>query len=360
MSEKNQEKATVIITGVCGLLGTAIAEKLAQQYYVVGLDKLDSPSPGSWHRYFQVDLTSDEHVRHGLEQVREAFGPRVASVIHLAAYYSFTGEPSALYERVTIQGTERLLRELQNFQVEQFLFSSTLLVHAPTEPGRKITEESPVEAKWAYPQSKEETEAVIRARHGNIPFVIARIAGVYDEECHSIPIAHQIQRIYERQMTAHFYPGSLDCGQAFVHRQDLVEAVFCMVEQRSALPPEEIFLIGEDHTFSYGELQRRFGELIHGKAWATSQIPKPLAKTGAWLQDKTGTGDSFIKPWMIDMADDHYELDISHARRTLGWEPQHSLAATLPAMVETLKADPVGWYQKNKLELPPALRRKAG
>src|SRR3546814_11352706 len=52
---------------------------------------------------------------------------------------------------------------------------------------------------------------------------------------------------------------------------------------------------------------------------------------------------------MVDISDDHYELDISRARSLLGWEPKHSLRDTLPRMVEALKADPFGWYRANKL-----------
>jgi nucleoside-diphosphate-sugar epimerase len=112
-------------------------------------------------------------------------------------------------------------------------------------------------------------------------------------------------------------------------------------------------LLGEPETLSYDELQRTLGQLIHGEEWKTRQVPKAVAKTGAWLQDKLSAGEeSFIKPWMIDLADDHYALDISRARALLGWEPKHSLRATLPKMVAALKADPPGWYKANKLELP--------
>src|SRR5438105_15324928 len=52
---------------------------------------------------------------------------------------------------------------------------------------------------------------------------------------------------------------------------------------------------------------------------------------------------------MIDIADDHYALDITRARTLLGWEPRHSLRETLPTMIAALKADPVGWYRANKL-----------
>lgn len=355
------EKDVVLITGACGLLGTAITRRLSERYRVVGFDIVDSPPPVPFSAYHKVDLTSDESVDKGLDCLRRDFGERIASVIHLAAYYSFSGEPSPLYEKVTIRGTERLLKKLQEFAVEQFVFSSTMLVHAPSpQPGDKIDEESPLEPKWDYPRSKSETEEIIWREHGDIPFVLARIAGVYDSRCHSIPIAHQIQRIYEEQMTGRVYPGDLSKGQAFVHLEDLTEAIFRLIERRKQLPPEEVLLIGEDKTLGYGDLQEKLGELIHGKKWQTRKIPKPVAKTGAWVEEKIPGHDPFIKPWMVDLADDHYELDISRARKALGWEPKHSLEETLHEMIAALKEDPVGWYKENKLEMPGKLKRKAG
>ena len=56
---------------------------------------------------------------------------------------------------------------------------------------------------------------------------------------------------------------------------------------------------------------------------------------------------------MIDRAADHYELDISRARRLLGWEPKRSLRDALPKMVAALKQDPAGWYAAHKLGSPP-------
>ena len=43
---------------------------------------------------------------------------------------------------------------------------------------------------------------------------------------------------------------------------------------------------------------------------------------------------------MVDIADDHYAVDITRARKLLGWEPQHSLRDTLPKIITALKADP--------------------
>jgi nucleoside-diphosphate-sugar epimerase len=263
-----------------------------------------------------------------------------------------------------VRGTERLLEELEAFEVEQFVFSSTMLVHAPSEHHRKIDEKAPVKPKWAYPESKVRAERSIRTLHGKIPFVLLRIAGVYDDRCHSVPIAHQIERIHERHLTSHLYPGDLARGQAFVHLNDLVDAIALTVDKRATLPPDLTLLIGEPETLSYGSLQEALGCLIHGEEWKTTTIPKPAAKAGAWLQEKAaklpgvsgmpGIEEPFIKPWMVNLADDHYELDIGRARSQLNWEPKHRLRDTLPRMIEVLKRDPESFYRENKLSEPIA------
>ena len=82
-----------------------------------------------------------------MDELRKRFGSRFVSVIHFSGYYDFTGEPNALYEEVNVQGTRRLLQALQDFEVEQFVYASTMLVHAPTEPGVPITEDWPLKPK---------------------------------------------------------------------------------------------------------------------------------------------------------------------------------------------------------------------
>jgi nucleoside-diphosphate-sugar epimerase len=285
-------------------------------------------------------------------------------VIHLAAYYDFFGAPSPKYDEITVSGTGRLLRGLRElgFTVEQFAFSSTMLVHKPAEPGQLITEDWPLEPTWAYPASKVRTEQLIRAERGEIPAVLLRIAGVYDDLCLSIPLANQIQRIYERDLTSRLYSGATSHGQAFLHIDDLVDAIELTVERRAEPPPELPMLLGEPATLSYDEPQHTIARLIHGEGWETIEIPAPLApvaKAGAWVLDHVPGQEAFIKPWMIDRANDHYALDITRARALLAWEPKWSLRETLPKVVAALQADPLGWYRENDLEPPAWLRERS-
>ncbi len=343
------QQEVVIVTGSTGFIGSGWINKLAGRFALVGFDKIASRAPPPAAECVCIDLTSEEAMAGAFERVRLAYGGRIASVVHLAAYYDLSGEPSPLYEQITVRGTEKLLDQLQAFEVEQFIFASTMLVHAPSAPGQRINEGSPIDPRWPYPLSKVETEALIRDKHGDIPIVLARLAGVYDDRSHAAFLSQQIARINERQLLSHLYPGDIRRGQASVHLDDLTEAFARLIEKRRELPRELVLLIGEPETLSYDEVQRFVGKLLHGKEWETREIPKSLAKTGAWLEEEILDEEPFVKPWMVDFADDHYALDITRVRSLLGWELRHSLRESLPKIIGAMKSDPAGWYRANKL-----------
>jgi nucleoside-diphosphate-sugar epimerase len=342
---------TLIITGSSGLIGSAFLDRVGEGYAGMGFDrKGPSHPPSKTTQVISCDLSSDESVYAALDKVRRLGHKRIASILHLAAYYSFASESSPLYEQVTVRGTQRLLHGLRDFEVEQFIFASTMLVHAPCEPEERINEDWPLEPKWDYPKSKVAAEQLILRERGDLPVVLMRIGAVYDDRCHSIPLTQQIKRIYEKQFISHIFSGDISHGVAFVHMEDMVEALVLAVEHRRELPQITTLLIGESETLSYDELQRAISRQLHGKEWKTYHIPKPLAKLGCWLQSLLPGADPFLKPWMIDLSDDHYTFDISRARALLGWEPRHSLRKSLPKIIDELKFDPVGWYEGNNLK----------
>ncbi len=350
----NDMSGLILITGSNGRIGSALMKRLTGKYgQVIGFDQnAPTPPPPDCVR-IPVDIGSDESVKEGLTILKAHHGSKIAAVVHLAAYYDFLGDENPKYDEITVKGTGRLLHGLQeNFEVGQFIFSSTMLVHAPNEPGAVLTEDSPIGPTWAYPESKVRTEALIRAKHGNIPVAILRLAGVYDDDCHSPPLANQIQRIYERQLASHLYSGETSHRQSFLHMDDLVDAIEAVVVRRTKLPPVSTMLIGEAEALTYDELQKGFIELIHGTSWETYSVPSLIAKVGAWAEGLLPGAAPFIKPWMVDRAEDDYIIDIGHALSLLGWAPKRGLRETMPKMVAALKADPTGWYRENELELP--------
>lgn len=353
----------IVMTGAAGNLGRSIAAALLDRYRVVGIDKAAEPAD---FPILKADLTSDASTQEALEEIRGGHGARIASMLHLAAYFDFTGEEHPLYRKLNVEGTRRLIEALDPFDIEQFVLAGTMLVHAPARPGERIDEDSPIGPQWAYPRSKAAAERVVREHAGAIPTVLLRLAGVYDEETVVPTLAHQIARIRERDFQSHLYPGDPRAGQAMLHREDMIDAFRRTVDRRAEIPPGTAILIGEPDAPSYEELQDEIGCLIHGREhWATLRVPKPLAAAGAWAQEKLEPiipdsidkgEEPFVKPFMVRMADDHYALDISRARLLLGWEPRHRLRDELPAIIEALRRDPAGWYRRNDVPLPEDLR----
>lgn len=359
MSEADQTtKPLLLITGAAGNLGRSLTEAFADEFRVVGLDR-SAGSDGP--EIVEIDITDPQSVEAALAEIAEDHGRTIAAVIHLIAFFDFTGEDNPLYEEVNVEGTRNLLHALAAFEVERFVYASTILVHRPAEPGERIDEETPLDPRWAYPESKKAAEDVIRTE-ASMPYAILRLAGIYDEESSVPTLAHQIARIHERRMKSHLYAGPLDVGQSMLHRDDMIDAIKRTVERRRELPRRTELLIGEPEAIGYGDLQDRIGELLHGtEDWRTIRIPAPVAKAGAFVEDKLeplipdaidGGEEPFIKPFMIDMAGDHYALDVSKARELLGWRPRHRLEDELPAMIARLKRDPAAWYEANGMTPP--------
>jgi len=353
-----KDKKVMLITGASGRIGKNCVHRFADEYQVVGFDRHEHKHEKDMV-HINMDISSDESVKDALNQVRNRFGNDIGPVIHLAAYYTFSDQKADLYDAITVQGTRRMLEGLHEFNsVDQFMFSSTLLVHKPCEVGQTINENSPIDPKWDYPKSKVKTEKVINDLHGDIPAVVMRIAGCYDDLCHSIPIAHNIQRIYQHEVDAHLYPGNVTHGNPFLHLEDLTDAIQLAITKRNELPNPFVVIIGEDKTMSYADLQNAISEILEHKDYHVYRVPKWLAKDGAWVENRLPFfNDNFIQPWMIDMADDHYALDISCAEKHLGWRPKHYIGTSLPVMMELLKTDPVQWYEENGLVMPKHLRK---
>jgi len=356
---RHAAQPVILITGSEGLIGDAIVNWEYPNYDIASFDIARPHKRPEVQDFIDCDLTSDESVNRALETLRERHGNKIASVVHLAAYYDFSGKPSPLYRKLTVEGTRRLLHGLQSFEVDQFVFSSTHIVMKPAENDEMITEASPVGAEWDYPKSKLATEKIIREERGAIPAVILRIGGVYNEDGHTVPIAQQIARIYEKRFESYFFPGNPSAAQAFVHLDDLVDLVHKVIESRHQLGPYEVLLVAEPDQVSYDDLQDIIGKEIHGAEWPTIQIPKLVAKAGAWTLDKlSGDDDSFIKPWMIDRADDHYPVSSERARELLGWVPKHRLRDTIPGMVRRLRENPQRWYELNGMSVPEEMKAK--
>lgn len=69
----------VLITGSSGHIGSAVIERLAGRYTLVGLDRPGPPNPDDPAHCIPFDITSEDSVASAISEVREKFGPAVAA-----------------------------------------------------------------------------------------------------------------------------------------------------------------------------------------------------------------------------------------------------------------------------------------
>ena len=104
------ERPVVLLTGSSGLIASAVSQRLLEHYTLVRFDREVGGDPPRGVECITADVSDQSSLAHALDELRAKHGTQLASVVHLAAYYDFSGEKSEKYDQVTIGGTERLPR----------------------------------------------------------------------------------------------------------------------------------------------------------------------------------------------------------------------------------------------------------
>ena len=107
------EKQNILVTGCSGRLGNAIFKNFSDEFHVIGLDISKPEEVEELKDYFYMDIGSKNSVQNVMRHIKETYGDRIVSVIHLTAHYSFSQQDWELYKKITIDGTKRLLNALK-------------------------------------------------------------------------------------------------------------------------------------------------------------------------------------------------------------------------------------------------------
>lgn len=168
---------TVLVTGVEGLIGHAVAARLlAAGLRPVGIDRRIADAAGLGIPVVEADL-GDLHALYG---TLAAHG--CGAVVHCGAISGpmlARGDPAGLM-RTNVVGTLGVLEAARRLGLRRAVVCSSLMVYGPND-GSALGEDSPLRASDTYGASKVAAEAVVRAyaaEHG-VDAVMARLAWVY-------------------------------------------------------------------------------------------------------------------------------------------------------------------------------------
>ncbi len=354
----------VIVTGATGFLGGQLVRQLRKEYRIVAIgrrDPVEAGAPtGPGIQWFRVDIGDRPRLEEAFAAIRESGGAHL--LLHLAAYYDFTGQDNPEYRRTNVEGTRNLLELAIPLELRAFIFTSSVAACPFPPPGSAVTESTPPEAPVPYARSKREGEELMRRYAGRVRTCIVRPAAIFSEWCEYEPLDQFLRTWCSRRWNARILAGTGRSAIPFLHVMDLLSFFLRVVEKLDDLDPAEVLMASPDGATSHLELFREATRARFGEPRRPIFITPRLARTGIRLREVLGrlTGRMpFERSWMVEYIDRELRVDASRTRRRLDWAPNPSLEIRrwIPAMVENLQAHPSEWRRRNRRRGSRPVRR---
>ncbi len=357
----------LVITGAAGFLGRRLIEALAGRWRIEAID-LEPPAGGPlvqrdgvrWHT---LDVADRAGLTRLFDQLRADGG--AAALLHLAAYYDFTGDEHAEYQRTNVEGTRTLLEACDGLGLERFIYASSVAACEFPRPGRALDEQSPPDGRHVYARSKSAGEALVRAAQARFPTAIVRFAAMFSDWCEYAPLWIFIETWLSGRWNSHILGGRGESAVPYLHVRDAIVFLSRVLEKRRELGPAEVLIGSPNGSTSHAELYRAVTAAAHGAPSAAIKVPRPLATVGVYGRDWLGRklGDRpFERPWMASMIDLKLEVDARHTHARLGWWPRPRLDVVhrMPFVVENRRSEPGTWSARNEAtmhaaSLPPQI-----
>lgn len=345
----------LVITGASGFLARYVMRALKSRYRLIGVDRhACSQSQVPWGTdvdWHQVDLGDAGETRKVFRRIASAGGAQ--AVIHLAAFYDFTGEDHPEYQRTNVEGLRHVLDGCRDLGLEQFVFASSVAACRFPRPGQAITERTPPEGDHLYARTKKTGEAMLAEYQDSFRSAIVRFAAMFSDWCEYPPLYHFLGTWLSRGWNARMLGGKGESAIPYLHVRDAAVFLRTVVEKRNELEPCEIVIASPDGAISHDQLFHAATFEYFGSPVRALHMPRLLCRPGMAMLDRLGQAlgeRPFERPWMAEYIDEKLVIDSSHSRGRLGWEPRRRLDILhrMPFLIENFKTEPVEWERRNQ------------
>lgn len=347
--------ATVLVTGAAGFIGSHLVDSLSAD----GIPVRALILPGS---DFSNLKESGAEIVYG--DIRNPAGLRMAMqnisvVYHLAALSRHDAKIcDAEYHAVNVEGTRNILESAAAAGIRRVVFTGTIEAVGLSRDGKPLTEDTPQNPRNIYGRTKLEAEKLVRAfnlRQG-VETVVVRPPMTYGPR--EMLLLTRIFKLIEKG----FYPliGSGRALTDFCYVKNQVQGIRLAADRGR---PGEVYFISDERPYAFEEIIDTIAAAIGVRLWKP-HIPIPLARSmGLTLEmlakvlrfypfiiPQTGR-PPFSRKSVAWLSASRLFVDISKARRELGYTPAYDLAR---GVCETVQ-----WYrQMGHLRL--ASHRKQG
>jgi len=348
------ELRRVIVTGASGFLGRHLLAAMKDRYRIFALARRSQRMVRapvhhniSWH---QVDIGEPEPLAAVFRTIRDDGGAPI--LVHLAAYYDFTGEDHPEYRRTNVDGLRNVLEQSKELGLRRFIFASSVAACRFPPPGEAVNEASPPDADHIYARTKKIGEEMVREYGAHFPSWTVRLGALYSDWCEYPPLFMLMSSWLSGEWNRRILAGKGNSAVAYLHVRDAVSFFMRLLEGGEGLSGNDILIASTDDAVYHRRLFDEATRNYFGAKVDPVFMPRFLCWLGLWMQDRAGRllgRRPFERPWMAGYIDRQLVVDASLTRRRLGWAPNPRLhiARRMPFLVDNRRTDPVEWHRRN-------------
>lgn len=347
--EEINKPPTIIITGASGFIGRHIVDDLSSDHRIFAIArrspqecKAPVHSNVAWIRSDVGDWNS---ISTAFREIESAGGADY--IIHLAAYYDFTGENNPEYQRTNIDGTKNVLKLAKNLNPKLFVFASSVAACSYPQNDAYVNEESPADGAHIYSQTKQKGEKLVKEAINEIPSCIVRFGAVFSDWCEYPPLYALLNTWLKGNWKSRFVAGKGMTALPFIHIRDIVSFFRQLLKNVDKIKTGNVLLASTEGSTDHKSLFSNSTQSFFGKIKKPIMIPKTLSGLGIYLMNLFG--QPFEKPWMWKYINKKLNVDINKTSKLLDWNPSPRLGIEkrLSFLVERYKSEPYAWQSRN-------------
>lgn len=323
----------VLVTGASGFLGGYVVKALKDRgHEVFGAVRKTSDtsllsSLGVATR--EMDLARPDTMRSALLGMD--------AVVHLAAYYTFTGKKE-IYQKLNVDATKELLDACLAEGVTRFLYCSSTEAMGPVEGTGD--EASPLRPRYEYGRSKEAAEKIVN-EYGKkgLKCTILRPSGVYGPR-NVEDVSYWFITSYGRSFATKFVVGDGQTHIQFVHARDVAQGFALALENERSIG--QCYIISGERSYTYEDVYKMLGDITgtkpprtHLPVWMAKLFIAPVQAFDSLL----GRKNFLFRLSTVDSVMENRSYSIAKAKSELGYSPEYDLYQGLD---ETVR-----WYRQN-------------
>ena len=240
-------------------------------------------------------------------------------MIHLAAYYDFTGEEHPEYYRTNVQGLRNILDLSGLVGTRHFIFSSSVAASAFPAPAAALTETSLADGKHIYAKTKRIGEDMLAEYRDVFRSVIVRFAALFSDWCEYPPLYMFLDTWLSSRWNRRVLGGMGQSAIPYLHVHEVPRFFSCLIDRLPDLAPGQVVIASPDGAVSHLALFKVATREYLGHRVKPLFMPKPLCGPGIRVRDLLGRvlGERpFERTWMAEYIDQQMTVNAAWSRAT--------------------------------------------